>query len=237
MRAVIRSNQTHKHRQSSIMDTPLTTRVRLKIERIARALNPAHREFRRVWPLIDAIEGWLSPIEGAWLFHAARSLPRDANIVEIGSFKGRSTCCLALGCRGSRRRVFGIDTFDGGPDLPRTSSLADLRCNLERCGVSAYVEPIVERSVAVARTWRKPIHLLFIDGSHSYEDVLADFLGFFPYVVSGGIVALHDVRDVIYPQSWPGVARAWTEIESQLTGIGYSDTLGCGRKPELSAHS
>jgi MMP 1-O-methyltransferase len=215
------------------MSTPLSTRLRLKIRKIARNLNPAYREFHRFWPVIDSVEGWLLPSEGAWLFGAARSLPRDGNIVEIGSFKGRSTCCLALGCRGTERRVFGIDTFDGGPDLPKLNSLPDFRRNLERCGVSAHVKPIAERSTAAAKTWKEPIHLLFIDGSHSYEDVLADFAGFFPHVVSGGMVALHDVIN----ESWPGVAKAWAEIESQLTEVGYSGSLGFGRKPDAKAHA
>jgi predicted O-methyltransferase YrrM len=213
------------------MRTPLSTRLRLKIKKIARDLNPADREFRRFWPLIDSAEGWLLPSEGAWLFRAARSLPKNGNIVEIGSFKGRSTCCLALGCRETNRRVFGIDTFDGGPDLPKLNSLPDFRHNLERCGVSAYVETIVEHSGVAAKIWKKPIHLLFIDGSHSYEDVLADFAGFFPHVVPGGIVAFHDVRN----ESWPGVAKAWAKIDSQLTEVGYYDSIGFGRKPNSEA--
>ncbi|MCU1242657.1 MAG: glycosyltransferase [Candidatus Acidoferrum typicum] len=151
----------------------------------------------------------------------------------IGSFKGRSTCCLAAGCRGSQKRVFAIDSFDGGSDLPNVNSFPDFSKNLERCNVSAYVEPAVGLSSKMAQTWCKPIHMLFIDGSHAYEGVLADFAGFSRHVVPGGIVALHDVRD----ESWPGVARAWAEIKAQLTEIGYSDTLGFGRKPESKAHS
>jgi MMP 1-O-methyltransferase len=215
------------------MSTPLSTRLRLKIRKIARDLNPAQREFQHFWPVIDSVEGWLLPSEGAWLFQVARSLPKDGNIVEIGSFKGRSTCCLALACRGTARRVFGIDTFDGGPDLPKLNSLPDFRRNLERCGVAAYVKPIVEHSGTAARIWKEPIHLLFIDGSHGYEDVLADFAGFLPHVVPGGIVAFHDVRN----ENWPGVAKAWAEIKGQLTEIGYSDSLGFGRKPASRKHS
>jgi predicted O-methyltransferase YrrM len=208
------------------MTTPLSTRVRLKIRKIARDLNPADREFRRHWPPIDAIEGWLLPEEGAWLFRAARSLPRMANIVEIGSFKGRSTCCLALGCRGTDRRVFAVDTFDGGPDLPKADLLPDFSSNLERMGLSRNVETMVGFSTQVSSKWDKPIHLLFIDGSHSYEDVLADFHGFFPFVVSGGIVAFHDVTE-----AWPGVLRAFNEIRSRVTRIGHCAGLGHGRKP------
>src|SRR5271155_5768390 len=148
------------------MSTSLATRVRLKIKRIARELteSAAEREFRHTWEMVDPIEGWLLPSQGKWLFNAARTLPAGANVVEIGSFKGRSTCCLALGCQGSEKHVYAIDPFDGGPDLPKADSLPDFSQNLRRCGVSGCVEPIVGLSNQVARNWSKPIHLLFIDG-------------------------------------------------------------------------
>jgi predicted O-methyltransferase YrrM len=211
------------------MSTPFATRVGLKIKKIARELTetPADREFRRIWPLIDSIEGWLLPTEGKWLFDSARSLPNQANVVEVGSYKGRSTCCLALGCRETKRRVFAIDSFDGGPDLPRANLFPDFSQNLLCAGLSRHVEPIVGLSSQVAKTWDKTIHFLFVDGSHQHEDVLADFNGFFPHLVSGGIVAFHDVTE-----GWPGVLRAWREtIKDQLTEIGYCDALGYGRKP------
>jgi hypothetical protein len=72
-----------------------------------------------------------------------------------------------------------------------------------------------------------PIHLLFVDGSHEYEDVLRDFRGFAPHVAPGGTIALHDVEPV-----WPGPLRAWhEEIKHQLTDIGHCSTLAYGRKP------
>lgn len=209
---------------------PLPRRIVLKVKRVLRELSPAEREFLRLRPLIASIEGFLLDGQDRWLFKTARCLPRDANIVEIGSFKGRSTCCLAFGCQGSRKRVFAVDRFDGGPDLPRQDSFPEFSQNIARCGLSEYVEPIVGISVEVAKTWNKPIHLLFIDGSHRYEDVLGDFAGFFPHVVSGGIVAVHDVCE-----GWPGVLRAWHEsIKHQLRDIGDCETLGYGRKAEIA---
>ena len=211
------------------MSTPFPTRVRLKIKKIARELTETsvEREFRRSWPLVDSVEGWLLATEGKWLFTTARSLPDHVNIAEIGSFKGRSTCCLALGCRGSGKRVFAVDSFDGGPDLPRANSFPDFSQNLKRCGVSEHVEPIVGLSGQVAKTWDKPIHFLFIDGSHLYEDVLVDFTGFFPYIVPGGVVAFHDVNE-----HFPGVLRAWNEtFKHQFVEIGHCDSLAYGRRP------
>jgi predicted O-methyltransferase YrrM len=212
------------------MSTSLATRLKLRIKKVARELSKTQpeREFSKTWLLIDSIEGWLPQHEAEWLFNSARSVPEPTNLVEIGSYKGRSTCCLALGCRNTKKRIFAIDSFDGGPDLPKANSFADFSGNLRRCGLANYVEPIVGLSGDVAKRWDKPIHFLFIDGSHAYEDALADFAGFFPHVVPGGMVAFHDVKN----ENWPGVNRAWHErIERQLIDVDYCGTIGYGRKP------
>jgi len=204
-----------------------------KFQRIWPLIDPrvpaVEREFRRIWPLIDRIEGWLiSPDQERWLFEAARSLPDQSSIVEIGSFKGRSTCCLAYGSRGTNTHVYAIDTFNGNDfDCQHRNFFEEFLQNVDRCALRKYVTPVHGWSSEVAKTWEKPIHLLFIDGSHRYEDVLADFEEFWPHVVPGGIVAFHDVVD-----TWPGPSRVWTEVAApRLSEIGNCSTLAFGKKP------
>jgi predicted O-methyltransferase YrrM len=212
------------------MATPFVTKVKLKIERIKREWRetPEEREWRKTWAPFDSIEGWLFPAEAKWLFDTARSLRKDASLAEIGSFKGRSTCCLALGCRGTSKRVFAIDTFDGGPDLEPCESFPVFRQNLERAQLLEYVQPVQGISWEVAKTWTTPLDFLFIDGSHIYEHVMADFTSFFPHVVPGGIIAFHDVHT-----NHPGVLRAWNEtFRNELTDIGSCESIGFGKKPE-----
>lgn len=210
-----------------MMRTPIKTQAILKIKKIMRAISPTEREFQRFWPMIEPIEGWLLDGQEAWLFKRARSLPDGANLVEIGSYKGRSTCCLAFGCRGTKKRVFAIDPFDGGPDLPPNDSYEEFCSNVRRCELSPYVHAVKGLSYDVAKGWSKPIHFLFVDGSHIYQDVLADFVSFFPHVVPGGMIAFHDVHE-----DKPGVLRAWQEtIKPQLRDIGYCSTIGYGIKP------
>ena len=198
-------------------------------QRIYDRLSPTEKEFRQAWPMIDSVEGFLvSPMQEHWLYAEAKSLPDGATVVEVGSFKGRSTCCLALGCRGTQKHVFAIDTFKGNEgDFKYRPFLQDFLDNLQRCGLSKYVTPVDGRSSEIAKTWRKPIDLLFIDGSHDYEDVLADFQNFLPYVQPGGVIAFHDVID-----TWPGVVRVWRESASPvLVETGFCATLAYGRVP------
>lgn len=214
---------------------PLPHRIRLKLRRIYLDLTGPRidREWRRAWPLIDSVEGWLLEGQERWLFEAAYSLPASANIVEIGSFKGRSTCALASGCRGTQKRVFAIDPFDGGPNWRRDEKafFDEFTDNVKRCGVSEYVEPVVALSTEAGRSWTRPISLLFIDGSHEYEAVKTDFEIFFPHVSPGGIVAFHDACE-----QWPGVLRFWVETaRRQLAETGNCLSLAYGRKPASKA--
>ena len=213
---------------------PLPRRITLKLRRIYLDVTGPRieREWRRAWPLIDSVEGWLAEGQERWLFESAYSLPSPANIVEIGSFKGRSTCCLASGCRGTNKHVYAVDTFDGNNcDFPDRAFLREFSANVRRCGLSRYVEPVVGISHEIARTWSKPIDLLFIDGSHQFEDVVADFEGFFPHVVPSGIVALHDVVE-----DKPGPLRAWIEVaRERLLDVGNCKSLAYGRKAGASS--
>jgi hypothetical protein len=68
--------------------------------------------------------------------------------------------------------------------------------------------------------------MIFVDGSHQYEDVIADFENFFPYVASGGLLAFHDV----IPE-WNGCLRAWqNHIAPKLCNLGVCSTIGFGYK-------
>ena len=207
---------------------PWPRRVQLKIKRIYLDLTGPRmeREWIRAQPLIASIEGWLTPNQEKWLFGTAYSLPDRATIVEIGSFKGRSTCCLASGSRRTRKRVFAVDGFGAQDYFGHHNFFAEFRKNMKRCGLKKYVRPVVGLSSEIAKTWHQPINLLFIDGSHEYPDVLADFEGFFPHVVPGGIIAFHDVSD-----DWPGPVRVWHErAKPRLANIGYCDSLAYGTK-------
>lgn len=51
---------------------------------------------------------------------------------------------------------------------------------------------MIMTSEATAEGWNKPVRLLWIDGDHRYEPAKLDFTLWEPYVVEGGIIAMHD---------------------------------------------
>ena len=199
---------------------------------LIRLMRPAYRRFDNAWPHIDKIDGYLVPGQEWWLYETAAKLSDGAVIVEIGSFKGRSTACLALGCMETSKRVYAIDTFNGNDvDFPERSYFDQFQSNMQRLELSAYVRPLVGYSTEIAQQWTEPIDLLFIDGSHQFDGVLADFENFYPHVKPGGIIAFHDVA-----KTWPGPLKCWHEIASpRLMNTGYCKTLAFGRKELLSS--
>ncbi|MBN8650201.1 MAG: class I SAM-dependent methyltransferase [Cytophagales bacterium] len=187
------------------------------------------RDFKKVYPLIEPVPGFLkSPQQEQWFFKAARKAPENAVIVEIGSFQGRSTVSFGLGCSGSNKHIYAIDLFEGDNDMYGAGDFQErFKKHVKDCGVEAYVTPIKQHSLKVATTWDKPIDVLFIDGSHEYEDVKADFEAFYPFVKKDGVVAFHDIKG-----KWEGVIRFWREVKEAglLKNTGAVSSLGYGVK-------
>ena len=67
--------------------------------------------------LTAGIEGWLTDDEGELLFKLARACAGRGGIVEIGSWKGKSTIWLGRGSMaGNRAKVWAIDPHTGSDE-------------------------------------------------------------------------------------------------------------------------
>jgi predicted O-methyltransferase YrrM len=144
------------------------------------------------------VEGWLSEAQGRALFDAAAAATGAGVIVEIGSWKGRSTTWLASGARLAGQRVYAIDPHRGSREDPAADTLREFHVNLARNGLADVVEPMVMSSEEAAARIPGPIELLFIDGDHSYEGVRRDAELWLPRLMNGGIVMFHDVATAAY---------------------------------------
>jgi len=143
-------------------------------------------DFTPVKELIKDVPGWLSDEEGEALYELARACGGKGVIVEIGSWKGKSTICLGLGSRAGRAvRIFAVDPH-------AEYRHGEFKDNLERAGITDLVTPVKGLSQEAVADFHEPIELLFVDGSHEEDDVRDDFEQWVPKVVDGGIVAFHD---------------------------------------------
>ena len=133
----------------------------------------------KVKPLIADVPGWLTDEEGEALYELARSCTGRGVIVEIGSWKGKSTICLGLGSKaGESVRIYAIDPHAG-------YRFGDFKTNMEHAGITELVRPIASLSQSAADIFEEPIELLFVDGSHEYDLVLEDFEKWVPKVIDG----------------------------------------------------
>lgn len=128
----------------------------------------------------------------------AACTPAEGAIVEIGSFKGKSTVGLAtISDRYGLGPVVAIDPHAGlsylGPDVPHQSpTFEEFLASLTSAGVENNVEFHCAFSRDVANNWNRRIRLLWIDGDHSYKGCKEDFDLFSPHLSDGAIVAFHD---------------------------------------------
>lgn len=148
--------------------------------------------------VLPNIPGWLRYEEGA----ALAELARGKRVLEIGSYCGLSTVCVAR----TAECVTAIDTWDGrGTPHPR-DTFEEFLANIRRYGVSdkvscsadwrastnsAYIQ--FSRACDYAGGTEAMLYdLAFIDGAHDRESVEADIERARDSLAKGGLLAFHD---------------------------------------------
>jgi predicted O-methyltransferase YrrM len=165
----------------------------------------------------DAIDGWMSIKELVWL---AETASQSNVIVELGSWKGRSTKALAMATPGI---VYAVDHWRGssnersGPhkeasDLGSSAFFEVFKQNLIQEIVLGKLVPVMEDStVAVQKIMSvlgaRTIDLLFIDAEHTYQSVKRDIQNYLPLVSVGGIISGHD-----YSTAFPDIMKVVDEL-------------------------
>jgi hypothetical protein len=156
---------------------------------------------------ISEIEGW-TDFETAWVIHeVARCFPiaaRDITIVELGCWKGRSTIALALGAKSrGGGRVYAIDPHTGSEQTiylcGRVDTYEEFLRNIKAARLSEFVEPIRNTAhQARGRFLDSFVHLLFVDGSREYDQVVEYMNDWSTALVEGALVGFRDPW-LVYP--------------------------------------
>jgi MMP 1-O-methyltransferase len=164
------------------------------------------------WDETRKVPGHLGENEARFLGLLAACVPAKGAIVEIGSFKGKSTVMLAkVASHYGLDPIVAIDPHNSPVLLdhqanPKASSYQDFLGSIQAAGIAKHVEPHVAYSTEMVKSWNRPIRLLWIDGDHSYEGAKNDLDGFLPHVVPLGVVAIHDALN-----AFPGPIRVFVE--------------------------
>jgi len=157
-----------------------------------------HERIAEAWEKARVTPGFLGEDEARFLGLMAAAAPAGGEIVEIGSFKGRSTVMLATIARAFQLgKVTAIDphTAPSATDPGEArggSTFEEFLQSLRAAGAEEHVDVRRAFSRDVAKNWSGPIRLLWIDGDHTYAGAKLDFEGFAPFLAEGALLAFHD---------------------------------------------
>jgi predicted O-methyltransferase YrrM len=149
---------------------------------------------------VRGVEGWMTDAQAKRLWMAAARVPDGGRIVEIGSYRGRSTIVLASAARRDVQ-VVAIDPHAGNDRGPRqwTGTAAEgeadhaaFLANLERAGVSSRVRHLRRPSLDAIGEVRGIVDLVYIDGAHRFRPAADDISGWGARVTPGGALLIHD---------------------------------------------
>jgi predicted O-methyltransferase YrrM len=165
-------------------------------------------------------DGMISFNEAILLYRLAKEIKLGC-IVEIGSYRGRSSVFLARGSMdGFNIPVFAIEPHQhftgvlGGAFGPHDRTLFYKTMLDNQC--SEIVSLINLSSEQFASFWREPVSLLWIDGDHRYESVRRDVECWRPHLRENALVAFDDAND---PDLGPH------RMIAELTSSGYFDII------------
>jgi glycosyltransferase involved in cell wall biosynthesis len=163
---------------------------------------------------------------------ATKTFPEGSTFVEIGSWMGRSTCCLGQLIKESQKdiKVYAVDTFEGSEEHKEvlkeikeqsTSLLEIFKRHTSLCDVDHLITPIKGASLDVVNQFEdESIDFIFIDASHDYDNVLADITAWYPKLKPGGLIAGDD-----YAPCWGGVIKAVNEYFTDKTAFFLNGAL------------
>jgi len=173
------------------------------------------------------LQGWGSDDP---MFEQVIEAVRPTTIIEVGSWKGRSAANIMAICKHLEldATLLCIDTWLGSLEnyarhdadnkwlhealrleagYPRLHQL--FVSNMKHLGLEDRVIPLpLPASIAARVVAEKKIlaDVIYIDGSHDYEDCRSDLRNYWPLLRDGGILFGDDYA------AWPGVTRAVEEF-------------------------
>jgi len=158
---------------------------------------------------------------------------KPINYVEIGVYNAGSASWMARKIlTHPDSRGYGIDPFTATRkwDQAFWDGIYDRAC--EKLKPYDRFTILRGKSREVLRTWDKPIDLLYIDGSHWAENVLADFVLAWPHLKVGSGIIFDDYGAGLR-KSIPHVPEAVTSIQKCYDGMVETWAEKWGRQASL----
>ena len=179
----------------------------------------------------------MPPDEGAVLYRWGLEQLAQGPALEVGTYAGKSAIYLGSAAAQVGGTVFTVDHHRGSeenqagwehhdpdtvdPEFGLMDTLGMFRKNIARAGLEDWVVAMVGASATVAKWWRTPLSLLFIDGGHGVEPARTDYRCWTPWVALGGVLIIHDV----FPDPADGGRPPYEEIYLPALESGLFDEI------------
>lgn len=167
-------------------------------------------------------------------------LSEGKECIEIGSLVGQSTCAIAP----MSKILFCIDCWDFDKEYKMIGDgdnlyhYANLHKEIEDKNNSSVFDVFLKNTKEYREKINtiigdsKVVHkylsdgsfdFILVDGDHSYDGIISDYINFLPKLRVGGLMCFHDFGN----RTWPGIVKAVNEIlkNGRLKKIGQEGTL------------
>lgn len=169
----------------------------------------------------QSLEGWFDEADKRIYDIAVDKFNSGSSFVEIGCYKGKSSCAMAVNIINSAKDIafYCVDTWKGSPEHQLGEIWEDenvvqdnlydvFRKNINP--VKKYITPIRKSSLEAAKDFEDgSLEFIFLDADHSYEAVKNDLCAWYPKLKSNGMMSGHDWK-------WDSVSDAVIDFAAEV---------------------
>ena len=155
---------------------------------------------------------------------------KPKTIVELGTHKGTSffSMCQAVKDANLSTRLFAVDSWKGDRHVGAYGK--DIYIGVKTIKNKFYVNQKIALlrcffDEAISKFKDGTVDLLHIDGEHTYEAVMHDYLSWDKKLSKNAVIIFHDTDEI---KTGFGVYKLWSELKSMFSVIEFHHSHGLG---------
>ena len=166
------------------------------------------------------IDGMISDYQGKVIFLLCYLQTIKGDVLEIGSFKGKSTSYIFRAVKETKNgSLHVIDNFKGnsGKEHLYGDFIKEFLKNMKKIGNNDEINVLNgDSEKMLIKVKNNSFRFIYIDGDHSYEGIKRDLYGCLPKLKNGGIIVLDD-----YFYGFPDLIKSVNKIIGELKNFSY----------------